>query len=88
MFAPNGYGVYDVCGNVWEWIADWYSADYYGLGEERDPRGAPTGTGAPEGRRDNCLQFYACHFLTPVDETSCIDHLLVVKNFQSSAPRS
>jgi len=44
---------------------------------------APTGTGAPEGRRDNCLQFYACHFITPVDETSCIDHWVVVKNFKS-----
>ena len=43
MFPPNGYGVYDVCGNVWEWIADWYSADYYGLGDERDPRGGPAG---------------------------------------------
>lgn len=44
---------------------------------------AETGTGAPEGRRDNCIQIYACHFITPVDETHCIDHWLHVKNFQA-----
>lgn len=28
-FPPNGYGLFDMTGNAWQWVADWYRADYF-----------------------------------------------------------
>ena len=55
-FEPNGYGLYNMAGNVWEWAFDWWSPDFHLTGPRENPVGPPTGE-----RRLNRGGSYLCH---------------------------
>ena len=42
-YPPNKHGIYDMAGNMWEWVSDWHSVNYYGFEPMYNPRGPASG---------------------------------------------
>jgi len=48
--GANGFGLYDMSGNVWQYVNDWYGRDYYAVSPVRNPTGPVQGSPMPDGK--------------------------------------
>ncbi len=60
-FRPNGYGLFDMMGNAWEWTNDWYDAGYYYESPRHNPQGPASGSlriprGGGWGNASECVR--------------------------------
>ena len=89
-FPPNGYGLLDITGNVWEWTSDWFSEDYFRHAEGAvDPTGPASGTEkAIRGGSWMCSANYCAGYRVAARQHTPVDSGLNNLGFRCVKPAS
>jgi formylglycine-generating enzyme required for sulfatase activity len=73
-FAPNGYGLYNVVGNAWDWCLDWFDDQFHRDGPRVNPSGPPEGTQrVMRGGSFLCHESYCFRFRVPARSSNSPD---------------
>lgn len=73
-FIPNGYGLYNMTGNVWEWCSDWFDPGYYNVSPESNPRGPESGKNkVMRGGSFLCHESYCFRYRVDARSSNSID---------------
>lgn len=83
MKEPNALGLYDMTGNVWEWVQDWYDSSYYRRSPKDNPQGPDNGDS--KGIRGGSWFFNPMGIRTTVRATSPPDHRFFDIGFRLAA---